>query len=149
MRRIKMIMGIAAVLVGMLALNAGPAMADELDGFFVEDDFTSDEGLFVVEGTATFDELCSPGLPDGIFIPGCIFSDSIEEDFDFDFDEEVIFFFVDDNDFDFNDDDFDHGDFDFDHGDFDFDDNDDDDDDDNDDDNNNDDNERESVSIIR
>ena len=120
MRRIKIVLAMAVVLVGMLALNAGPAMADEFDG-----------------GTATFDELCSPGLSDGIFIPGCIFSDTDEEDFDFDFDEEVIFFFVDDNDFDFNDDDFD-----FDHGDFDFDD-------DNDDDNNNDDNERESVSIIR
>ncbi len=146
MRRIKMIMGTAAVLVGMLALNAGPAMADELDGSFIEDDFTSDGVFFVDEGTATFDELCSPGLSDRIFIPGCIFSDSIEEDFDFDEDE--IFFVAD---FDFNDDDFDHGDFDhgdfdFDHGDFDFDDNDDDD---NDDDNNNDDNERESVSIIR
>ena len=101
MRRIKMIMGIAAVLVVMLALNAGPAMADELDGSFTEGDFTSDEGLFVDEGTATFDELCSPGLPDGIFIPGCIFSDSIEEDFDFD--EEEIFFVAD---FDFDEDDF-------------------------------------------
>ena len=131
-----MIMGIAAVLVGMLALNAGPAMADELDGFFTDEDFSGDDVFFVDEGT-TLDELCSPGLPDGIFIPGCIFSDTDEEDFDFDFDEEVIFFFfVDDNDFDFNDDDFDHGD--FDHGDFDFDFDD-----------NNDDNERESVSIIR
>ena len=121
MRRIKMIMGMAAVLVGMMALNAGPAMADEIDG-----------------GATTLDELCSPGLSDGIFIPGCIFSDTDEEDFDFDeelvfvvdafdFDEEVIFF-VDD--------------FDFDHGDFD-------DDNDDDDDNNDDDNERESVSIIR
>ena len=123
MRRIKMIMGMAAVLVGMMALNAGPAMADEIDG-----------------GTTTLDELCSPGLSDGFFIPGCIFSDSIEAD-DAD-DEEVIFFFVDDNEFDFNDDDFDFDHGDFDHGDFDDDDNDDDD-------NNNDDNERESVSIIR
>ena len=112
MRRIKMIMGTAAVLVGMLALNAGPAMADELeDGFFNEDDFTSDEVLFVDEGTATFDELCSPFLPEGIFIPGCIFSDPIEEDFDdFDFDEEVIFFV---EDFDFDEDDFDEDDSDF------------------------------------
>ena len=126
MRRIKMIMGMAAVLVGMMALNAGPAMAAEIDG-----------------GTTTLDELCSPGLSDGFFIPGCIFSDSIEAD-DAD-DEEVIFFFVDDNEFDFNDDDFDFDHGDFDHGDFDFDD-----DDDNDDhDNNNDDNERESMSIIR
>ena len=78
-----MIMGIAAVLVGMLALNAGPAMADELDGFFTDEDFSGDDVFFVDEGT-TLDELCSPGLPDGIFIPGCIFSDSIEEDIDFD-----------------------------------------------------------------
>ena len=80
MRRIKMIMGIAAVLVGMLALNAGPAMADELDGFFIEEDSSGHDGLVVDEGTTTLDELCSPGLPDGIFIPGCIFSDSIEAD---------------------------------------------------------------------
>ena len=31
MRRIKIILAMAAVLVGMLALQAGPAMADELD----------------------------------------------------------------------------------------------------------------------
>ncbi len=97
MRRIKIVLAMAVVLVGMLALNAGPAMADELHGSFIEDDFTSDEGLFVDEGTATFDELCSPGLPDGIFIPGCIFSDSIEDDFDFDEDD------FDEDDFDFND----------------------------------------------
>jgi hypothetical protein len=93
-----MIMGIAAVLVGMLALNAGPAMADELDGFFTDEDFSGDEFIFVDEGT-TLDELCSPGLPDGIFIPGCIFSDSIEEDINFD-DEEVVFFLEEDADFD-------------------------------------------------
>ena len=106
MRRIKMIMGIAAVLVGMLALNAGPAMADELDGFFTDEDFSGDGVFFVDEGT-TLDELCSPGLSDGIFIPGCIFSDPIEEDFDFD--EEEIFFVAD---FDFDEDDFDEDDFD-------------------------------------
>ena len=106
MRRIKIVLAMAAVLVGMLAFNAGPAMADELDG-----------------GTATFDELCSPFLPEGIFIPGCIFSDTDEEDFDFD--EELIFV-VEDIDFDddFDDDDDDDHDFDFDHGDFDFEDND-------------------------
>ena len=100
MRRIKMIMGIAAVLVGMLALNAGPAMADELDGFFTDEDFSGDDIFFVYEGT-TLDELCSPGLSGGIFIPGCIFSDSIEAD---DADDEEVIFFIDDNDFDFNDD---------------------------------------------
>jgi hypothetical protein len=93
-------MGIAAVLVGMLALNAGPAMADELDGFFTDEDFSGDDVFFVDEGT-TLDELCSPGLSDGIFIPGCIFSDSIEAD---DADDEEVIFFIDDNDFDFNDD---------------------------------------------
>ncbi len=98
MRRIKMIRGIAAVLVGMLALNVGPAMADELDGFFTDEDFSGDDVFFVDEGT-TLDELCSPGLSDGIFIPGCIFSDSIEEDINFD-DEEVVFFLEEDIDFD-------------------------------------------------
>jgi hypothetical protein len=96
-----MIMGVAAVLVGMLALNAGPAMAEELDGFFIDEDFSGDEFIFVDEGTTTLDELCSPGLSDGIFIPGCIFSDPIEAD---DADAEEVVFFVDDNDFDFNDD---------------------------------------------
>ena len=115
MRRIKMIMGTVAVVVGMLALNAGPAMADDLDGFFVEEDFSGDDVFFVDEGT-TLDELCSPGLSDGIFIPGCIFSDSTEEDIDFD-DEEVVFF-VEDIDFDFNDDDNDDKDFDFNNDDF-------------------------------
>ena len=98
MRRIKMIMCIVAVLVGMLALNAGPAMADESDGFFTDENFSGDDVFFVDEET-TLDELCSPGLPDGIFIPGCIFSDSIEEDIDFE-DEEVVFFLEEDIDFD-------------------------------------------------
>ena len=94
MRRTKMVMGIAAVLVGMLSLNAGPAMADGLDGFFTDEDFSGDDVFFVDEET-TLDELCSPGLSDGIFIPGCIFSDSIEEDINFD-DEEVVFFIEED-----------------------------------------------------
>ena len=93
-----MIMGIAAVLVGMLALNAGPAMADESDGFITDEDFSGDDVFFVDEGT-TLDELRSPGLSDGIFIPGCTFSNSIEEDINFD-DEEVVFFLEEDADFD-------------------------------------------------
>ena len=117
MRRIKMITGTVAVVVGVLALNAGPAMADDLDELFIEEDFSGDGVFFVDEGT-TLDELCSPGLSDGIFIPGCIFSDSIEEDIDFD-DEDVVFF-VEDIDFDFNDDDNDDKDFDFNDDDFDF-----------------------------
>ena len=93
-----MIMGIAAVLVGMLALNAGPVMADELDVFFTDEDFSGDDVFLVDEGT-TLDESCSPRLSDGIFIPGRIFSDSIEEDINFD-DEEVVFFLEEDIDFD-------------------------------------------------
>jgi hypothetical protein len=121
LRRIKMIMGIAAVLVGMLALNAGPAMADDLDGFFIEENFSSDDArfsgddfIFVDEGTTTLDELCSPGLSDGIVIPGCIFSDATEAD---GADAEEVIFFVEDidfdNDLDFNDFDNDDNDFDF------------------------------------
>lgn len=45
--------------------------------------------------------MCGPGQSDGIFIPECIFGDSIEAD---DADTEVVIFLVDDNDFDFNDD---------------------------------------------
>ena len=89
-------------------------MADELDGFFIEEDFSGDDFIFVDEGTTTLDELCSPGLPDGIFIPGCIFSDPIEAD---DADAEEVIFFVEDidfdNDFDSNDHDNDDNDFDF------------------------------------
>ena len=48
-----------------------------------------------------------PFLPEGIFIPGCIFSNTYEEDFDFDFDEELVFVV---EDMDFDEDDFDDGD---------------------------------------
>ncbi len=110
MRRIKLVLATSAVLVGMLALNAGPAMADEFDEFFIEEDSFGDEVLLLDEGTATFDELCSPFLPEGIFIPGCIFSDPIEEEVvffeeDVDFDDvEVVFLLEEDIDFDDDDD---------------------------------------------
>jgi hypothetical protein len=104
-------------MAAMLALSAGTAMADVLDDdvFFrnadfddVVDDDGFDDVLLLDEGTATFDELCSPGLPDSFFIPGCIFSD-VEEDDDFDFvdiddddflDDADIVFVVDDDIFD-------------------------------------------------
>ncbi len=137
----------AAVLMGILALNAGPAMADEFDEFFIEDEFLVDDGffgdevLFVDEGTATYDELCSPFLPEGFFIPGCIFSDPLEEEVvffeeDIDFDDEEVVFLL-DEDIDFDDEEVVFlldGDIDFDEDDFDFEDEDifdDDDDDDN------------------
>jgi hypothetical protein len=110
MRRIKFIFALGVVMAAMLALSAGTAMADEWndwndfswndcgewDGC---DDNNFDDGfdqvLWVPEGTAAFDQWCSPGLPEGIWIPGCIFSDPIEED---NFDDVV--FVVDDIDFD-------------------------------------------------
>ncbi len=104
MRRIKFIVALGAVMAAMLALSAGTAMADEWndhtwndhtwndcnwygcdddnkfdDGF--DDGF--DEAIWVDEGTAAFDQLCSPGLPEGIWVPGCVFSDPIEEDHHF------------------------------------------------------------------
>ena len=115
MRRIKLVVGVGVVMAAMLALSAGTAMADVLDDdvFFrnadfddVVDDDGFDDVLLLDEGTATFDELCSPGLPDEFFIPGCIFSD-VEEDEDFDLvdiddddflDDADIVFVVDDDD---------------------------------------------------
>ena len=110
MRRTKMIVA-GGAMTAMLALSAGPVMANEVE--FSDTDFSGDDVLVVDEGTTTFDDLCSPGLSDGIFIPGCIFSDPLEEDFD-DFDEEAIFFV---EDFDFDEDDFDEDGFDFNHDD--------------------------------
>ena len=107
MRRIKLIVGVGVVMAAILALSAGPAMADEWDewndwnGHHGVDDGFNDV-LLLDEGTAAFDQWCSPGLPDGIWIPGCIFSDPIEEDHFFDDldDEEVVFLFeVEEDDF--------------------------------------------------
>jgi hypothetical protein len=114
MRRIKFIVALGIVMAAMIALSAGPAMADEWndwndlswndcgewDGC---DDNNLDDGfvevLWIPEGTAWYDQLCSPGLPDGYWLPGCIFSDPIEEDHFFD---EAVFV-VDDIDVDFKD----------------------------------------------
>jgi hypothetical protein len=96
-------------MAAMLALSAGPAMADEWDGEWDHEwgDWNGHNGfnetLWLAEGTAAFDQWCSPGLPEGIWIPGCIFSDPIEEDHFFD---EAVFV-VDDIDVDFEDIDFD------------------------------------------
>ena len=96
MRRIKLIVGVGVVMAAILALSAGPAMADEWDewndwnGHHGVDDGFNDV-LLLDEGTAAFDQWCSPGLPDGIWLPGCIFSD-VEED-----EEEIVF--IEDDDF--------------------------------------------------
>ena len=117
MRRIKLIVALGVVMAAMLALSAGTAMADEFDGF-LDGDFDHngvvdgfDEVLWIPEGTAAFDQWCSPGLPEGIWIPGCIFSDPIEEDHFFD----DAVFVIDDIDFDDIDCDDDHFDCDDDH----------------------------------
>ena len=93
MRRIKLVVGVGVVMAAMLALSAGPAMADEWDGHWNEWDghHGFNETLWLAEGTAAYDQWCSPGLPDGIWIPGCIFSD-VEED-----EEEIVF--IEDDDF--------------------------------------------------
>ena len=110
MGRIKFIFALGIVMAAMLALSAGTAMADEWndwndlswndcndwDGC---DDNNFDDGfdqvLWIPESSPWFDQWCSPGLRDGILIPGCIFSDPIEED---NFDDVV--FVVDNIDFD-------------------------------------------------
>ena len=131
MRRIKLILALATVMVATLVAFSGQALADDdvdrcretdreffgedviscrVDGdreFFVEaDDFVGDDffvnedlenEFFFIDDEETFDEVCSPGLPDGIFISGCIFSDPI--------DDGNVFFDEDDH---FNDRHFDH-----------------------------------------
>src|SRR5215207_9006111 len=99
MRRIRLVVVVGVVMAAMLALSAGPAMADDFDGFLFDGDFDDndfddgfDETLLLAEGTPAFEQWCSPGLPDGIFIPGCIFSDPLEDD-------DIDFRFIDDDDF--------------------------------------------------
>src|ERR687890_1453304 len=126
MRRIKLIVALGVVMAAMLALSAGTAMADEWNDWNGVDwndcgdwdgcddnnfDDGFDEVIWIPEGTAAFDQLCSPGLPKGIWIPGCIFSDPIEEDHFFD----DAVFVIDDIDFEDIDCDDDHFDCDDDH----------------------------------
>ena len=108
MRRIKLVLAVGAVMVAIVALTAGPAMADELDHeFFVVEDF-DEEVVFLEEDEGLFDALCSPGID--IDLAGCIFSD--EEDVDFLDEDEFHFVLADDGDF-FDDDVFDDDEVDF------------------------------------
>jgi hypothetical protein len=112
-RRTKTVFAVVAVMAAMLVAFAAPAMADDWDWNDYGDDFYGyDDVGFLGYGSTSYDELCSPGLPDGIYVPGCIFSDPIEEDFDFD-DEELVFVYDDDDDFYDDDDDDDDGFYDF------------------------------------
>ena len=99
MRRIKTVLGVVAVMAAMLVVFAAPAIADDWDWNDYGDDnfYWYDDVGYLGYGATSYDELCSPGLPEGIYVPGCIFSDPIEEDIDFD--GEVVFF-VEDIDFD-------------------------------------------------
>jgi hypothetical protein len=100
-----LVVGVGVVMAALLALSAGPAMADEWDGHWNEWDghHGFNETLWLAEGTAAYDQWCSPSLPKGIWIPGCIFSDPIERHHSLD---EAVFV-VDDIDVDFEDIDFD------------------------------------------
>src|SRR5918997_1774292 len=105
MRRIKFIVALGIVMAALLALSAGPAIAngwnDEWGDWNGHHGFG--EVLWLDQGTAAYDQWCSPGLPEGIWIPGCIFSDPIEEDR---FLDEAVFV-IDDIDVEFEDIDFD------------------------------------------
>ncbi len=94
MTRLKTVLGVVAVMAAMLMAFAAPAMADEWDDW---------NGWNYNTDSEWYDDVCSPGLPDGIFIPGCIFSDAEdfldEDDVDFRFHDEDFF----DNDNDNND----------------------------------------------
>ena len=81
MRRIKTVLGVVAVMAAMLVVFAAPAMADDWDWIDQRDDFYwYDDVGFLGYGATSYDELCSPGLPEGIYVPGCIFSDPIKHD---------------------------------------------------------------------
>ena len=87
MTRIKTVLGVVAVMAVMLVVFAAPAMADDWNSW----DHSADSDWY--------DELCSPGLPDGFYVPGCIFSDAD----DFRFDDHDDFRFDDHHDWDDND----------------------------------------------
>jgi hypothetical protein len=63
MRRTKLVLAVASAMVMLLALTAGPALADEND----HQRDRLDNGVLV-------DTLCRPGAPDSLFIPGCGFT---------------------------------------------------------------------------
>ena len=105
-RRIKLVVAVGVVMAAMVALSAGPAMADDFDldvddvdflgnnGVLLEGD--DDEEFFVVdEDEGLFDALCSPGID--IDLTGCVFSDGEDDDF-LDDDNEIDFVSLDDDD---------------------------------------------------
>jgi hypothetical protein len=120
MRRIKLIVALGVVMAAMLALSAGPAVADEWNDWDGIDwngcgewngcdddnfDDSFDEVIWLAESSSWYDQLCSPGLPEGVWIPGCIFSDPIEEEHVFD-DAVFVIDDIDFKDIDFDDDHF-------------------------------------------
>ena len=89
MRRTKTVFAVVAVMAAMLVAFAAPAMADDNDDWNWWNHSADSDW---------YDELCGPGLPDGFYVPGCVFSDADDDD---------DLLFVSDNDFD-DFDDFDH-----------------------------------------
>jgi hypothetical protein len=69
MRRTKLVLAVASAIVMMLALTAGPALADEND----HQRDRLDNGVLV-------DNLCRPGAPDSLFIPGCVLTGDLFND---------------------------------------------------------------------
>ncbi len=106
MRRVMLL--VVSVLT-IVTMTVSPAFAGDWDGDGWDDrdwwdhraDFYWYDVAYLGHGV-TYDELCSPFLPEGIYVPGCIFSDPVEYDF----------LFVVDHDWDWDDHDWDRKDWD-------------------------------------
>jgi hypothetical protein len=70
MRRTELILAVAATMVMMLALTAGPALAADND----RHDNRVDNRLDRLDNTLLVGDLCSPGASDNLFVPGCVFT---------------------------------------------------------------------------
>ncbi len=70
MRRTKLILAVAATMVMMLALTAGPALAADND----RHNNRIDNRLDRLDNTLLVGDLCSPGASDNLFVRGCVFT---------------------------------------------------------------------------
>ena len=69
MRRTQLVLAVASAMVMMLALTAGPALADD-----------NDHQRDRLDNRVLVDDLCRPGAPDSLFIPGCVFTGDLFND---------------------------------------------------------------------
>jgi hypothetical protein len=81
MRRTKLILAVAATMVMMLALTAGPALAadndrhnNRIDNRLDRLDNQLDNQLDRFDNTLLVGDLCSSGASDNLFVPGCVFT---------------------------------------------------------------------------